>query len=262
MSFVKDFSTGIKAYGQALNFIVKNKLSKYFAVPILINILLFFGGMSFINSIVDVLQELIFNQLDELLGKLSWVNYLKQLIHVLIWILFKIIYVMLFAFFGGFVVLVLMSPLLAYLSEKTENILTGKEYSFRLNQFIRDILRGIYLAFRNFIIEMIYLVLFFILGFVPIVNLIAPFGLFIISSYYYGFSFMDYTNERKKRSVGESIQFVKRHKGVAVANGFLFSMFLVIPYIGVFMASIVSVVSVVAATLASLQTTDRTLSLK
>ena len=150
-------------------------------------------------------------------------------------------------------VLILLSPLLAYLSERTEAIIVGREYKFRLGQFIKDIIRGVIIASRNFFIELFFVIVLFFLGLVPFLNLAAPIILFAISAYYYGFSFMDYCNERRRGSLKEGIRFIRKNKFIAIGNGAIFSIFLLIPYIGVVIASFVSVLSVVAATIAYLE---------
>ena len=52
-----------------------------------------------------------------------------------------------------YVVLILLSPLFAYLSERTEEILTGKTYPFEFKQLVKDSIRGAGIATRNLLIE-------------------------------------------------------------------------------------------------------------
>ena len=58
---------------------------------------------------------------------------------------------------------------------------------------------------------------------------------------------MDYTNERKKRNVEDSIKYVRQHFGTAVIIGGIFSSLFFIPYAGIIIAP---VTGVVAATIA------------
>src|SRR5450432_1482600 len=59
--------------------------------------------------------------------------------------------IMMFFYFSLFkyIFLILGSPVFAYLSEKTESIIEGKEFIFNKEVFFHDIRRGIKLAFRN-----------------------------------------------------------------------------------------------------------------
>ena len=93
---------------------------------------------------------------------------------------------------------------------------------------MRDVVRGVLIAMRNLFIEIGYMVLVFILGlFIPFVGgLVGSIFLFFISAYFYGFSFIDYTNERRRLTVKQSVAFMRQNKGLAIANGFVFSIFL------------------------------------
>jgi CysZ protein len=253
MALLTDIKASWQAYPRALKFISEHHLAKFFIVPFILNLVLFFGGMSLIGLAVDWLKTIVFEQMDSWLGELAWIAMLKKVVYVFLWIVFKLIYFLLFAFFGGFIVLMVMSPVLAYLSEKTESIVSGTNFPFHIDQLVRDTFRGIVLALRNMCIELFYIVALFIVGFLPVVNLVIPFVLFGISAYFYGFSFMDYTNERRKRSVQESVHFMRRHKGAAIGNGLVFCLVLIIPYVGVFLAGFIAIVSVVAGTLTMLE---------
>jgi CysZ protein len=145
---------------------------------------------------------------------------------------------------------------MALLSEKTEKILTGNHYSFDAGQFIRDVVRGMVLAFRNLVIEIAIVgALWFLDTYLTLVA--APAGVllapilailsFFISSYFYGFSALDYTNERKRLSIGRSIRFIRDNKGLAVGNGLVFNLLFKVPFIG---PTIATVTCTVAATIA------------
>ena len=71
----------------------------------------------------------------------------------------------------------------------------------------------------------------------------SPCILFVISMYYYGFSMIDYSNERMNLSVCESVQFVSTNKGFAIANGLIFYVLLMIPFVGLLIAPSYSVIA-------------------
>jgi CysZ protein len=140
-----------------------------------------------------------------------------------------------------------MSPLLALLSERVENILTAKNYPFRFNHFISDVLRGILLALRNLFLEVLLFIVVSILSFIPVVNLICPFLSFYISGYFYGFSMLDYSNERKRFTIKRSIHFIRMQRGVAFGNGAVFYLMLMIPFVGWLIAPAYSVTAAAIA---------------
>lgn len=250
-NFFKEFGTGLSAYGKAVEIIFSKGLWWFFLFPVLLNVLLFFGGFSLVNYITNITQEWVLGLFVSEDGLYFGKSFIQDIFSGFIWVVFKILFFFIFAYIGGFVVIVLMSPVFSILSEKTEAILTGNSYPFDADQLMRDIARGVLIATRNLFIELGYIVGVFVLSFIPVVGQLGAIFLFFVSAYFYGFSFMDYTIERQKYSVSQSVQFIRQHKGIAVANGVLFSLFMLIPFCGVTLAGFVSIISVVAATIST-----------
>lgn len=249
MTIAKQIGIGLRTYGQATGFIFRNKLAWTFLVPVALNILLFVGGQALISDFIIYLKDLFFNWIN-LEGTGFWGGVLGWLMAVLIRVLFFFIFV----YISGYVIIIILSPLLAYVSEKTEQILTGKKIETSFSQIISDALRGIVIALRNLFLELFFMVLMFFVSFVPFIGWLGTIVLFLISSYFYGFSFIDYTNERKRLTIRESVTVMRRYKWIAVSNGAVFSLFLVIPFCGAFVSVFVAIVSTVAATMAMHQT--------
>jgi len=140
-----------------------------------------------------------------------------------------------FTQFTLYIVVVLLSPILAILSQKIESILTGNKYPFVFKNLINDIKRGAIIALRNLIWYYLFVGIF--LGIVSFFDLSAKsfiiFAIpFIVGFYYYGFSFIDYVNERRRLNIQQSVYFVSQHKGLAIAIGSIYSiLFLLYFYI-------------------------------
>lgn len=250
-NFFKEFGTGLSAYGKAIEIIFSKGLWCFFLFPVLLNILLFFGGFAAVDYLTELTKNWVFGLINNENATYVGAAYVQGILSGFIWVVLKILFFFIFAYIGGFVVIVLMSPVFSILSEKTEAILTGNSYPFDADQLMRDIARGVLIATRNLFIELGYIVGVFILSFIPVVGQLGAIFLFFVSAYFYGFSFMDYTIERQKYSVSQSVQFIRQHKGIAVANGVLFSLFMLIPFCGVTLAGFVSIISVVAATIST-----------
>ena len=99
-------------------------------------------------------------------------------------------------------------------------------------QLGKDSLRGIQIAFRNFLWQTVYLLAIFLLSFIPLIGWIAPLAALLVECYYFGFSMLDYNSERNKLSVPESIRLISNHKGLAVGNGIVFYLLHLVPVIG------------------------------
>lgn len=155
-----------------------------------------------------------------------------------------------------YIVLALISPVLALLSERTEELLTGAGYSFSLKNWIRDSLRGGVLALRNLLLELalgaaLLLLQLLLALFAPILAVfilpLLPVASFVVGAYFYGFSMLDYRNERRQMSIRESTVEIRKRKGLATGIGSIFILLQFIPVIGISAACITCTVAAVLA---------------
>ncbi len=247
MTLFKDIALGIRSYYQAHQFIVKHRLWVFLLIPGLINLVLFsimgYYAWQYSSEVTDWFFEWIgFNGSSE-----NW-EMAKGIIKVVLLIIIRALMLLTYLAVYKYIVLILMSPVMAYLSEKVETILTGKAYDFQVKRFIRDVTRGILLAIRNAIIELLLVLVLYMIAFIPLVGFISPILIFIVESFFYGFSMIDYYNERERMSIGGSTHFIFKHFGLATANGAVFLGVLMVPLIGIFVAPTYSVVAATIAT--------------
>ncbi len=250
MNLNQQMNLGFRTFSSAVSFIFSKGLWWAFIFPVVLNALLFIAGNELSDSLSSDFEEWIIGITGLKDADFFLSEFLSGFLGWLIWAVIKVLFFIVFVTFGGYLILILLSPLFAYLSERTEEIISGKRYPFNPNQMMRDVVRGVIIALRNLIIGTAWLVLLFIVGFIPVIGWVAPLVLFVISAYFYGFSFIDYTSERRKMKIGESIDFVRKYKGLAIANGTIFSLFIIIPFCGTMLSGFAAIVSVVAATLA------------
>ncbi|MCK4662147.1 MAG: EI24 domain-containing protein [Bacteroidales bacterium] len=253
MTFSKQVKLGFKTYGKAFHFLFKKKLWWFFIFPLIFNILLFYIGSVFIDTLIENVKTYIYGIFDFGDADFFLSGFLKSFISGFLWLVFHFLFIFIFAYFGGYIVLIFLSPVFAFLSEKTEKINTGNNYPFNLKQFIKDIIRGIIIALRNLFIEIGITIGLFIVCLIPVIGwligIFSPLIIFFISSYFYGFSYLDYSLERKKYNVKQSVKIMRKYKWLNITNGAIFAVLLIIPYIGTLLASFVAIVSVVAASL-------------
>lgn len=155
-------------------------------------------------------------------------NFFFAFANLVLWLLLLQFYFSLFKYIW----LIVGSPVFAYLSEKTESIIQGKDFPFTFKQLLKDIVRGIGIAVRNMLWQAVYLFFIILLSFIPVVGWTAPIFALIIECYYYGFSMMDYTMERRKKSISESFYFINHHRGLAIGNGVMFYLMHMLPVVG------------------------------
>jgi CysZ protein len=228
----KDIVIAIQAYGQAHSFIRKHKLWKWIFVPGLIYMLLFCVSMYFFGKSASYIIEYISIET----GLQGWIDSMQSSVigflftigGIMLWLILMLFYFSLFKYIW----LILGSPIFAYLSEKTEAIKEGKDFPFSFPLLMKDIVRGIKIAFRNTLWQSVYLFSLLLLSFIPVLGWVVPVFALLIECYYYGFSMLDYSLERHHLSAAESIHFIGKRKGLAIANGLVFYGLHLIPIIG------------------------------
>jgi len=229
---LKEIIVAIQAYNEAHKFIVKQKLWKWIFIPGLIYTVLFIVGIYFFwissNSAIEfvLIKTGVKGWLDRMQD--GWISYLFFVGHIMLQLILMLFYFSLFKF----LFLIIGSPIFAWLSEKTESLMEGKDFPFSFSQLMRDIARGIKIAMRNLLWQTVYLLTILILSFIPVVGWIGPLVALFVECYYFGFSMLDYSSERNKMSARQSMDFIGRHKGLAIGNGMIFYIMHLLPVIG------------------------------
>lgn len=255
---MKQLSIGIRHFFSATSFLSKHGLLYFYLFPLALSILLYITLSAVIVSFSRYLTTALLGDYlpkEGLHGEGFW-SFLSlfsnEAITTVVSIVAGIIIFMIAAKFSKYIVLILLSPVFALLSEIVDEKITGNKYPFNLVQLIKDILRGTLIALRNLSIELLLISAFSLLGFAagPFSILVVP-VLWLVGAYFYGFSMMDYTCERRKMSVGQSIEFIRRNRGIAVANGAMYTLLDLIPIVGLTIAPINAVVGATTAIIES-----------
>lgn len=169
----------------------------------------------------------------------SLLRFLFAFAGIMLWLIQVLFYFSLFKY----VWLILGSPVFSYLSEKTGSIIEDEELNFKFNQFLKDVLRGIGIALRNSLWQSVYMISIILLSLIPVAGWLTPLLALLVEFYYYGFSMLDYSFERKKMNAHESIYFISNHKGLAIGNGLMFYLMQIVPVIGWILAPAYAVVA-------------------
>jgi CysZ protein len=240
---LKEIITAIQSYYRAHQFISKHRLWKWILIPGIIYMLLFTTGMYFFWTSSGAA----ITNISELIGIERWLQRQRSGLLSFVFMMSRIMVQLLLLFFYfslfKFLWLIIGSPVFAYLSEKTEALLEGKEYPFSWPQLLKDMLRGIRLALRNALWQTVYTVSILIVSFIPVVGWITPMISLFVECYYYGFSMLDYSCERHKLSPSQSVAFISNRKGLAIGNGLVFYLMHFLPIIGWVLAPAYAVVA-------------------
>ncbi|MBK9734538.1 MAG: EI24 domain-containing protein [Saprospiraceae bacterium] len=139
-----------------------------------------------------------------------------------------------------YILIILLSPLLSYISEKTESEITGTKNRGAFS-FIQATSRSIRINLLNMAKELIISSMLFLISFIPMINIISLPMLLMVQAYFTGFGFMDFYMERHY-SFSKTIEIVYQHKWAAMTLGSIFILMFTIPIIGILFAPYLTVV--------------------
>ena len=213
---LKEIIIAIQSYGQAHRFISRHRLWKWILIPGLIYTILFVVGIYFFwissNSAIEflLLKTGVKNWLDRMHD--SWLNWFFIMGQVILRLVLLLFYFSLFKYL--------------FL------IIEEKEFPFSFRQLLIDMVRATRIALRNMLWQTVYVISILILSLIPLIGWATPVLSLFTECYYFGFSMLDYSSERNKLSAQQSIEFIGRHKGLAIGNGMVFYIMHLIPIVG------------------------------
>ena len=241
---IKNILQGIRAYGGTLALISKLGLWKYFGVPILISLLTAIS--------IGFLAWGLSDNLGGYIAKVWFWEWGSETFRTISDVLGGIAIVVIGLILYKHIIMALSAPFMSPVSEKIEAHLLGSSLPHRNTSSGAQLWRGIRINVRNLGMELLLTIPILIISFIPVINILTSILLFLVQSYYAGFGNMDYTLERHFE-VKESVQFVKRNRGVAIGNGVVFMAMLLIPVIGIILVLPLSVTASTTQTVALIE---------
>lgn len=248
--FSKDFILGLVSYYRAVLLVFKTNMWIFFIIPIVLQVGLFWAGELLLEEIQKIDYQEMVRQInfDEEIHKITFQGVPTDSYWIPILINgIKLIGVVVLIAMNKYIVLILMAPVMAKISEMAEKHITGGNvYPFEFSQFVQDIYRGVNFALRNMVRQIFIIAGWYSLTLIfPIDDRVSYLFIFIVGSYYYGSSLMDYVNERRRLSLEDSVRFIRRNAGITTAVGIVFASLFFIKYVGIVFAPIIGVVAAV-----------------
>ena len=241
---LKGVYEGSTAYFKVYEVISRLKLWKFFAIPMLISFIVFlmilFISFSFSDAIGNYISSFwtwdfgrdTINSLSRIFGGL--------LITVIGFISFK------------HITMALSAPFMGPISKIIEDDFNGVVSQTNTSTPSGLLLRGIRISLRNLLRELVLSIPILLFGLIPIIGFFSVILLFLMQAYFAGFGNMDYTLERHF-SYQKSIFYVKNNRGLAIGNGIVFMLFLLIPFVGVILVHPFSVTAATIVTVKSMK---------
>ncbi len=226
---MKTINYHIKGISKTIELLSKGNFLLFFVPGAIIT--LFFLGVKSITSSIDTATELT--------SDTSWWNSILEYINSGIHTAFKIFNIVLEQLYI-FIVLTLLSPFNTFLGEKMDTKLTGQKFSGDFIRFINDFFRMIFVVFIALFLEFLALGLYWIISFFIDIPLLNEIAYFIISAFFFGFSFYDFALERYEINVMGSIGFAFRNPLTMILTGSIFLFIYKIPLIGIPISPIIT----------------------
>ncbi len=241
---LKEIFNGLRSYKSAHRVIVKLNLWPLMSVPGILScayiILLIVFGAVYLDDMARYINA---NQMPEIIQGAV----ITVIVDVMLWFLLLAIGYMTYRQ----IILILFSSILAYISETVEcKVYNEASVPFTLTFFFKDIVRSVIINTRSLALMFVMTLLAWLLVLVPLIGaIISPVLILGIQAYFSGTGLIDYTLERKRFSVRESIQYASEHRSNVIGLGLGFMLLLLIPIIGWFMAPGYGAVASTMATL-------------
>ena len=241
---LKGIYKGCTAYFEVYEIISRLKLWKFFAIPMLISLLVFsmilLVSFSFSNAIGSYLASF-------------WIWDFGQETIQTISRIFGGLFIVIVGFISfKHIIMALSAPFMGPISKIIEDDFNGVVSQNSTSTSKGLLIRGIRISLRNLLREFILTIPILLFGLIPVIGLFSALLLFLSQAYFAGFGNMDYTLERHF-SYKKSILFVKNNRGLAIGNGIVFMLFLLIPFVGVILVHPFSVTAATIVTVKSME---------
>ena len=192
-----NFFRGLGYLGEGFGLIRQPGLRLFVIIPLVINVFLFGAMFYFLAELFSVMIATAMGWLPDWawLQALDWV----------FWILYGLVIVLMLAYGVVIVANLIGSPFYGYLAELTEKHLTGQEVSTDGSwaQIIRDIPRALWREVQKIAYYLPRALGLFIIGMIPVVNLVAAVLWFLFNSWMMALQYVDFPADNNRVSFPE-----------------------------------------------------------
>ena len=231
---MRDFIDGLLAIPRSFRLLGTKKVLNYVLISAVFGLVVGVSLVALLYFYYDDLGDLLTN-----LYPWEWGSRVVAAVSKWMALLFGLI---MLVFFFKYLIIILLAPILSYISEVIEEEITGqKSKPFSIPKVLRELGRSIRINLRNIWKELLYTVLLFFLGLFTGLSFITAPVILLIQAYYMGFGNLDFLLERHL-NFSESVRFVRNNRMLAIGNGLGFLILFAIPVIGFLLAPVLSVI--------------------
>ncbi len=240
MRFFKEILLSINTYGKATRFVTLQKMWPNLVAAAFFNLFTFV----FVGVLAWIYTDQLINWLNSYITyPENWGLFTDVLSYILAFVVRLIVFLAYLNLFK-YIILFVFAPVLAFISEKTQNILQQQTRKLRLQQVVNDIIRGMFMAIILIVLQVASWAV--LIGLCISAPFLAPFYaifLFLTESFFFGASMLDYRNEFFHLTVSQSLKKIFDHKGLAFGNGFTLNLLMLVPLFGVLIGPSLAVIA-------------------
>ena len=231
---------GISSYIRAFRILDKYNLWSILILPAILSlcIAIVVVVLAWITSediVIYVTDRYSFTDYDSNIG-----NMITFIISLLIRGMVLFLYIKLYRY----LVLIILSPVFVNIARLLHKNIDGASEKMNIWSYCFCSFRGIGISIRNFILELFFTALLLFLSIIIIWILpVIPAIILILEGYFFGMVLMDYAYEMDGFTVIESRKLIRKNAGIAIGNGLIFNLIILIPVIGVVIGPVLALVS-------------------
>ena len=167
-------------------------------------------------------------------------NMIELILSILIRGMVLFLYLKIYRYF----VLIALSPVFVNVSKILHKNIEGVDEKMNLKTYCFCSFRGIRIAIRNFFLELLVTVgLLFLTLIIVWILPVIPVFILLVESYFFGMVMMDYAYEMDGISSMQSRENIRRNAGIAIGNGLIFNLIILLPLIGVIFGPILALIA-------------------
>ncbi|MEM7143796.1 MAG: EI24 domain-containing protein [Verrucomicrobiota bacterium] len=225
-NYLHGILSGLRAYLSVPGTVRKYRLGHYLLAPAALSFLLSLAILAIVIFSAIGLSQYVDRAVD------IPIRWLDETVNWIAGILGAFAMLAVFVFLHKRIVLIVLAPFLARLSELTVRGLEGDHFNIKLD-FKTAFKRGLYINTRSIFLELSATLSLLAIGFLfPPVAIFTATLVFLIESRFVGFGLVDFPLEYKGFSVQESITYAKSHRALATGLGAGYFLLLAIPIVG------------------------------
>ena len=202
---------GIKDLREGFRLALSPGLRLFVVIPLVINVLLYalmgWWAIGIFQGWID--------------SALAWLPEWLAFIEWLLWLLLTLLFMFVMVYTFVFVATLVGAPFYAILAEQTQRKLTGHtpDAGFNAAELLRMLPKTVWREIQKVLSYLPGLVLLIIIGFIPVLNVIAPLLWVIFSAWIMAFEFLDYPADHNGCSIPELKRLMRRNRSRSMSFG-------------------------------------------